>query len=242
MMNKRPATSSRPGTTPLSKRGSSRNKTKLIMTVIVLLAIVGGGWFAIKKTKLGNLVEKKNEGTNQSANSGGSNNLIEQYKEQLPDLKKKADDNQPQNLYNYAVAQYATGDVSGAEVTYRKQIEQDKGNAVAQNNLANALRDQKKYDEAITHYQEAIKLAPKTLSSYINLANVYQYSLKEEDKALEIYNQALKENDQAVEIYVLKGILYEEKKDKEKAKESYEAALKIQPQNKAAEVGLERVK
>ena len=53
---------------------------------------------------------------------------------------------------------------------FRKAIELDPKYADAYNNLGNALRGQKKLDEAIAAYRKAIELDPKYANAHNNLA------------------------------------------------------------------------
>lgn len=209
----------------------------LVLAVVILTGLIGG--YAKRSAIVAKFSAKKNI-DNKKTNGAGS--LVEQYKNSLPELKNKAENNNPNDLQGYAVAQYATGDVAGAEMTYRKQIKVDGNNAVAHNNLANALRDQGNYEEAIKEYKEAISLDPKVMTSYINLGNMYQYSLDKKDEAVKVYQEAISQNPDSADAYVLLGILYEGSGDKDGAKKNFQKVLDMQPENQAAKAGLDRLK
>jgi tetratricopeptide (TPR) repeat protein len=209
----------------------------LALVVVILTGLIGG--YAKRGAIVAKLSAKKNI-DNKKTNGAGS--LVDQYKNSLPELKNKAENNNPNDLQGYAVAQYATGDVAGAETTYRKQIRVDGNNAVAHNNLANALRDQGNYEEAIKEYKEAIRLDPKVMTSYINLGNMYQYSLDKKDEAVKVYQEAISQNPDSADAYVLLGILYESSGDKDSAKKNFQEVLDMQPENQAAKAGMERIK
>lgn len=188
----------------------------------------------------------KNYGNNSAgiekklSDNGG---LIDQYQGQLVELKQQAEKSgNASDLQRYAGAQYATGDAAGAEVTYRKQLEKDPKSFLAQGGLANALRDQQKFESAIVAYQKAIELSPSTVSSYVNLASLYQYSMKQVDKAIEVYKQGIEKNPKSVDLRVLLGIAYEQANEVEKAKTIYADVLKIETGNKTATSALERLK
>ncbi|HMN19042.1 MAG TPA: tetratricopeptide repeat protein [Candidatus Moranbacteria bacterium] len=168
-------------------------------------------------------------------------NIQEHYKRDLPELKKKAEGGNAADLQNYAIAQYATGDAAGAEQTYRKQIQADPQSALAHNNLANALRDQRKYQEAAQHYEKAMEISPAMLSAYVNLGSVYQYSLKDMVKAAEVYERGIKNNPNSADLYMLLAILKEQVGDKEDAAISYRKVLEINPAKEAAKAALERL-
>lgn len=205
----------------------SKNKFKWLV-LIGLIIVVGIGLYLKKDKDAANETPKPSD-------------IISQYQEQLPQLKEKAGNGSSVDLQNYAIAQYATGDVAGAEQTYRKQIEKGGENAMVHNNLANSLRDQKKYDEAVEEYKKAISQSPQTLTYYANLGGLYQYNLKDADRAVEIYLQGIEKNPDYVDLYVLVALVYEQKDDNEKAAEYFEKALELQESNGAAKAGLERM-
>jgi len=210
----------------------------IIIAIVIILGLAAIGFW--KKDSILQKIGSKKVVTTQQP---GTNALLEQYKSNLPDLKKKAENtSNSNNLQNYAVAQYATGDVAGAEDTYRKQLQVDANNAVAHNNLANALRDQGNYEEAVKEYQQAIKLNPKSTTSYINLANMYQYSLSKIDNGIEVYKDGIAQNPDSVDLLVLLGNTYAQNDDKESAQKYFQKALDLQPENTAAKAGMERLK
>lgn len=168
--------------------------------------------------------------------------LSEQYRKQLPDLKNRAESNSANDLQNYGIALYATGNLQEAEQTYKKQIEVDPENSVAHNNLANTLRDEKKFEQAAEEYEQAIKFSPKALNSYTNLASLYQYSLGDLDKAIAVYGRAIEAMPDNADFNVLLGIAFEQKKDFANARKSFEKALMLQENNQPAKAGIERIK
>ena len=168
--------------------------------------------------------------------------LIEQYRQQLPELKKTADKSEAVgDLQNYGIAQYATGDFSGAVLTYQKQIAKDPNNYFAHSALANALRDEKKFDEAILEYKKVNELAPNYIAGYINQASVYQYSLKQIDKAIEVYELGIAKNPSSTDLYLLLAMAYEQVDDKDNAEKTYEKVIEIDKTNLAAKTALERL-
>ncbi len=218
----------------------SPKKKKLVIGVAILAVIALIAVLVVKRNfVLEKIGLKKPAATNQQ----GVNAILNQYKNNLPELKKKAENSTNANdLQNYAVAQYATGDLAGAEKTYRDQIKIDSKNAVVHNNLANALRDQGNFEEAAKEYQEAIKLNPTSATSYINLANMYQYSLNKADEAISVYKDAISQISDSADLYVLLANTYAQKGDKNSAEKYFQKALEIQPDSQAAKAGLERLK
>lgn len=71
----------------------------------------------------------------------------------------------------------------------RKMLQSEPSNANAHHNLANNLYELNNYDEAIMHYQAAIKLNPTFIDSYIQCAMVHR-KLKAYDLAIELLDKA----------------------------------------------------
>lgn len=212
---------------------SLRRPIKIAIGVLVLAVAVLAVWAAI--------VHHKRSEMKEAPKPAASNNIIDKYKSQLPDLEKKAQSGKAGDLKNYAVAQYATGDAQGAADTYTKLIQSGAQAAVNYNNLANALRDQKKYDEAIKNYESAISKDKNLLSAYFNLGSVYQYNLGQIDKAIDVYKEGIQNNPKSADLEVFLGQAYEQMKDTANAKSAYEAALKLQSTNAAAKAALDRL-
>lgn len=202
--------------------------TVLLTMVILLLVAIGG--FSVWKFK-----QKK------ATETQTPKDLVSQYRVQLDDLKKKSESENPQDIQNYAVAQYATGDAQGAEQTYKRQIEKGGDSAMIRNNLGNALRDQKKFDEAIGEYREAVNKDKSLISAYLNMGSVYQYSLQDPSKAIDVYKQGIENNPKIADLHIFLAQAYEQTKDTEAAKNAYRAALEIQSENAAAKAGLKRL-
>lgn len=200
--------------------------------VLIFLLILASATFFFSANQ-----DKKND---QSQNEPSG--LIEQYRKKLPQLEEKAKSGNPIDLQEYGIALYATGDLEKAEQIYKKQAESDNKNFLLHNNLANTLRDLGKYEEAIKEYEKAIEISPNSTNSYINLASVFQYSLKDLDKALEIYKKAIEKNPENIDFLNLAGIVAEQKGDKEMARSFFEKTLSVQSDNQTAKSGLERLR
>jgi tetratricopeptide (TPR) repeat protein len=218
-------------TRPEIKMVSRRAIITKIFIIIMVLAVVGIGSFMLWK--------KLHPVRTQVAVS--QDDLIGQYRSELPDLKKKSESNNPQDLQDYAIAQYAVGDAVGAEQTLRKQISKGGDGAIVHYSLGNALRDQKKTDDAISEYKTAIDKDKSLLSAYFNLGSIYQYSLKDLAKAEDVYKQGIENNPKNADLQVLLGQVYEQKGDIAAARISYEAALAIQSDNASAKAALDRL-
>lgn len=206
-----------------------RNKKTILLAVLFLvLFLIGITVFLVTRKKASDKIDQPLS-------------LIDQYRNQLPQLEKNAKGGNPNDLQQYGIALYATGDLSKAEEIYHKQAEIDDNNPLVHNNLANTLRDEQKYEEAIKEYRRAIELSPKNLNTYLNLASVYQYSLKDFDGAMKVYEQAMEENPESVDFTNMAGLAAEQKGDKQKAKEYFEKTLTVQNENPVAKSALQRL-
>ena len=202
------------------------NKKKILVLVAVVLLVGFVGYLRFNTSN-----NKK------VAKDGG---LIDQYNAQLNGLKDQAKSGKAEDLQNYGIAQYATGDYSGAIKTYQKQIEVDPNNVLAHSGLANALRDDKQYTEAIAQYNKVIELDPTKVTAYVNLASVYQYSLKQMSDAVATYERGIKAT-KSTDLYLLLAMAYEQSGDMANAKATYSKALELNPGNVVAKTALERL-
>jgi Flp pilus assembly protein TadD len=79
------------------------------------------------------------------------------------------------------------------------------------------------------------------VNSYINLANLYLYTLNQKDLAIKTYQDALRNLPGNQDLEVLLGIAYEHAGDKAKARSTYQQVLGQNANNAAAQAGLKRV-
>ena len=91
---------------------------------------------------------------------------------------------------------FSSKNYAQAEILYRKAIDKDGNNAIANYNLGRSLQAQKKNEEAKKFYDNTAKLEKDPVrlsSSYNNLGTIYQ---DEQDykKAIEAYKSALRRN------------------------------------------------
>lgn len=167
-----------------------------------------------------------------------------EYQERLPELEKEVEDN-PESAEarkKYAVALYATGEKGLAEKQYEEVVKINDQDGVAYNNLGNAYRDNKKTDKAVEAYKKAIEINKTAINPYVNLANVQLYTQDDADAAIETYKQALRAIPNNNDFETLLAVAYEQKGDKESAKNTYQNILSRDAENKAAQAGLERLK
>lgn len=91
---------------------------------------------------------------------------------------------------------FSSKNYAQAEVLYRKAVDKEANNAIANYNLGRSLQAQKKNDEAKKLYEKAAELEKNPVrksSSYNNLGTILQDE-KDYAKAIEAYKNALRRN------------------------------------------------
>lgn len=97
-------------------------------------------------------------------------------------------------------------------------------------NLGQQLIQEKKIDEAINCYQQAIHLQPDNFWYYNSLAELFRTQNKIET-AIKYYHKVIELNSKFDNAYLKLGDLYQEKQQWEQATKYYLQAIKINPQN-----------
>lgn len=220
---------------PIYKPSDKKNfKPVIIIIVIVLVALL----------LLFLVNQLSNKGTDNILGSQDQINLIDQYKNMLGELEQKVN-SEPTNAQarrDYAVALYATGDLTKALEQYLEEQKYNAEDPVLYNNIGNIYRDQSKFENAVTSYKKAIELNKQLTNAYINLANLYIYSMDKLEDGIKVYKDAIKESPESIEIYLLLANTYEQAGEAKNAKEVFTQVLAKDPNNQAAKLGLERVK
>jgi tetratricopeptide (TPR) repeat protein len=117
-----------------------------------------------------------------------------------------------------------------AQVTALKNVAiREPANAQPRAQLANLYFDAERYDEAITWYTEALKLAPQDVNVRTDLGVCYYY-LNQPDKALEQSDQSLKLDPDHVKTLLNLGIVRAfGKQDLDGATQAWQKVLKLSP-------------
>ena len=117
-----------------------------------------------------------------------------------------------------------------AQVTALKNVAtREPANAQPRAQLANLYFDAERYDDAITWYTEALKLAPNDVNVRTDLGVCYYY-LNQPDKALEQYDQSLKLDPNHVKTLLNLGIVRAfGKQDLDGATQAWQKVLKLSP-------------
>lgn len=103
--------------------------------------------------------------------------------------------------------------------------------AVAYRNRATLYAQLKQYQEAKADYLKAISLAPHDSYSHSSLANLYQYHLKQPDKALAVWTKFLESHPKNAPAYRNRAHLYRSKKNYPLAIQDMETSLGLEPNN-----------
>jgi len=108
-------------------------------------------------------------------------------------------------------------------------------------NLASALQqratiyvNQKKFQEAIADYSEALKIKSDDPNVYERRAYA-EMQLKDYDKALHDYNEAIKHSPEEAKYYQVRALIYQNKGDFKAALADTEKTLKLDPGNADAQ-------
>jgi len=102
------------------------------------------------------------------------------------------------------------------------------------------FNDQKDMKGAEAEFKRAAELDKNNSDALVKLGQV-QAAEGSADQAIATYQQSLNNNPREVRFYILIGELFESKRDREKAKQMYQKALEIQPENALASNNLARV-
>ena len=128
------------------------------------------------------------------------------------------------------VALHDEGKYDEAIIRYDEALTLDKDNLVALSEKAMTLESSKKYDEAIEVSKHIINLYPNEdiKNTYVTYANSLDHQKKSEI-ALKIYDQGLKKYPDYYQLHFNKAISLVNAKQTEKALESFQNSVKLEP-------------
>jgi tetratricopeptide (TPR) repeat protein len=133
-------------------------------------------------------------------------------------------------LYNLSVAQRRGGDAAAAEQTARALVGYFPGSASAFNILSRALKDQRKYGDAIIASRESVRLGPNDADLWINLADVLILQ-KDFAQGLEACEKAIRLNPNAAMAHNNHAVGLEEFNRNTEAEAAYRKAMQLDPLN-----------
>jgi protein O-mannosyl-transferase len=115
-----------------------------------------------------------------------------------------------------------------SESLWDRAIACTSANSRARYCLGEELSKQKRFTEAIPHYEEAIRIEPQDATNYNSLGNALA-ALGDLDKGIEQYGQAIRINPRYAEARSNLGVALVRQKRLEEAVSQYEEALKAEP-------------
>ena len=107
-------------------------------------------------------------------------------------------------------------------------LQSTKNNAFAHNNVAPSLAEEGKIEEAIDHYNEAIRLDPDYPDAYSNRGNAYA-TLGQHQQAIEDYNKAIRLKPDFAIAYYNRGIIEIKLGLYQKAIDDFNEAIRLKP-------------
>lgn len=139
------------------------------------------------------------------------------------------------------VAEYQNKDLDAAAEAYLRATQVDPQSAVAQNNLGNVYRDQKKYDLAAAAYQKAIDLDSTYVTAIYNFSSMLQM-VGRLAWAEDVLHTGVIKNPKNAQLYINLGNILVLEKRPDEARAAFEAAQKIDPNNPGVKQGLDALK
>ena len=91
------------------------------------------------------------------------------------------------------------------------------------------LGQEGRLEEAITEFDEAIRLNPQDADAYYNRGNTYD-DLGQHQRAIQEFDEALRLDPQFAEIYVNRGLAYADLSQHQRAIQEYDEAIRLNPQ------------
>lgn len=134
-------------------------------------------------------------------------------------------------------AMFAKGDFATAIPILETATGTDQNNADAWNMLGIAYYETKKYEQATTQFNKAIKLNNQNYRYFYNRANA-QRELKLLLEAIDDYSNALALESKVADIYFNKAVVLVALNRKKEAIPDFEACLKLSPEFAKAHFGL----
>jgi len=115
-----------------------------------------------------------------------------------------------------------------SETLYSYMLSRTPTSAPLHNNLAVALLGEGRYEEAIRHYEQALRLKPGTDETFTNIG-VALVRLGKVDEALRLYRQVLRDMPRSYSVHCNLGALLAERGQVDEAVAHYQAAIRLKP-------------
>lgn len=162
----------------------------------------------------------------------------QEFPEALVDLKKAAELNPqlPDVFSYYGMALLATGDTAAAGDAFRKELESNPNDFVANLQLGAVLKQDQRYDEARNSFDRALRVRPGDPAVRYQLATL-DLMTGNIDQACSKLEQLTKETPQFVEAHVSLATVYYRLKRKADGDRERQLVLKLNAENQAAQPG-----
>jgi tetratricopeptide (TPR) repeat protein len=129
-------------------------------------------------------------------------------------------------LLLFCVSWHQIGFWENSITLFEHCLKHTKNNFLIHNNLGNSFAERGEFDEAVHHYNEALKIRQGYSPAHHNLGNLY-YSLKKYGQAIENYNLAAQTDPNNFIAYHNLGGIYLERGEISKSKAMYVKTLEI---------------
>jgi tetratricopeptide (TPR) repeat protein len=140
----------------------------------------------------------------------------------------------PEALSGLINAYVAQKQIDKAVFAAQTQVAKVPNSSALHDLLGTVLFNNKKdLKAAEVELKKATQLDRNNSDAFVKLGQV-QFAMGSADEAIATYEQSIKDNPREVSFYILAGELYESKKDMAKARQMYQKALDIQPDNALA--------
>jgi tetratricopeptide (TPR) repeat protein len=162
----------------------------------------------------------------------------QEFAEALVDLKKAVDLNPhlPDVYSYYGMALLSTGDMAAAADAFRKELESNPNDFVANLQLGAVLKQDQRYDEALAAFARALRIRPGDPGVRYQQATVDLLTGKVEQACAKL-EALLKESPQFVEAHVSLATVYYRLKRKEDGDRERATVLKLNAESQANQPG-----
>ena len=120
-------------------------------------------------------------------------------------------------LFDLAFQSHKKNNLLHAENLYKEILEINPNDVATLNNLGNVLKESRKYEEAIFHYEKALITKPQDIITNYNLGLLFK-ELKKFQKSISFYKKVIKIDSKHIQSYHDLMDIYENTNDYEKLK------------------------
>jgi tetratricopeptide (TPR) repeat protein len=169
-----------------------------------------------------------------------SNELASQMAKALEKRGQKAGDDLGEG-YREVQSLIKSGDHDGAIDSLEKFLQVNPDYALAHNDLGFLYYGKGDKEKAVAHYERAVELDPKNITSLKNLADFYYVELGRTEDALKIYHRILTEHPDDVEALFAFGHICTSLNRIDDALSFYQKVLQVNPDHREAKAAMEEI-